>query len=217
MNRLAPALSFRKNIYSQNGEDGVVQELLRRITDRTYWACEFGTLDGKDYSNTLQLVERAGYNAVYIEQDDEFYKQLLQTCAGYPTIIPLKRSVGYVGDDTLDAILATTPIPVDFDILSIDIDSTDYQVWNAFKNYNPKIVIIEINSSIGPDVPDHIHEDGKFQGTSFLPMLKLGISKGYTLICHTGNVIFVRNDITHLYKDLIIPPRNCFLTNWLPR
>jgi hypothetical protein len=214
MKRLAPAMMFRKNIYSQNGEDGILQELLRRLPSRTYWACEFGTLDGKEYSNTFRLVEREGYNAVYIEQDDAYYKQLLTTCKDYPTILPLHRSVGYEGEDRLDMILATTSIPKDFDILSIDIDSYDYQVWKAVTEYSPRIVVIEINSSIPPTIPDHIHGEKGADGTSFLPMLRLGKSKGYTLICHTGNMIFVRNDLAHLYTDLLIPAENCYTSNW---
>lgn len=51
---------------------------------------------------------------------------------------------------TLDAIFSNTPIPKDFDILSIDIDSNDFAVWNSFEKYSPKIVIIETNSSIMP-------------------------------------------------------------------
>ncbi len=97
MRRMVPAMFFRKNVYSQNGEDGVLRELLRRFPSRTYWACEFGTLDGKQYSNTFRLVEQEGYNAVYIEQDDTSFQMLLKTCSEYPKVLPLHRSVGYEG------------------------------------------------------------------------------------------------------------------------
>jgi hypothetical protein len=214
MRRIPPALSFRKNIYSQNGEDGILQELLRRFPSRTYWVCEFGAMDGKKYSNTFRLVEQGGYNAVFIEQSPQSYTELLRTCSNYPTIVPINRSVGYEGADTLDNILSETPIPTEFDVLSIDIDSFDYQVWNAVENYSPRIVIVEINSSISPTVTDYIHGHNGADGTSFLPMLKLGQSKGYTLICHTGNLIFVRNDLASLYTDLIITPEHCYISNW---
>lgn len=41
-------------------------------------------------------------------------------------------------------------MPKDFDILSIDIDSCNYQVWASIKEYSPKIVIIEVNSYLPP-------------------------------------------------------------------
>jgi hypothetical protein len=205
--RSVPALAYRLNIYSQNGEDGIVAELLRRLPETSGWACEFGAWDGKQYSNTFALVER-GFKAVYIEGREDYYQDLLKTCASYPSITPVHAMVGYEGDSVLDNILAGTDIPKDFDILSIDIDSYDYQVWRAVEEYMPRIVIIEINSSISPLDTTHIHGPGN-QGTGFAPMLALGQSKGYTLVCHTGNLIFVRNDLAPLCGDLVIEPTEC--------
>jgi hypothetical protein len=153
-------------------------------------------------------------NAVYIEARDDYFQDLLKTCRDYPNIHPVHKLVAYEGEDTLDDILATTPIPKEFDILSIDIDSFDYQVWRSVDVYSPKIVIVEINSSISPLDTTHIHGPGK-EGTGFAPMLALGESKGYTLICHTGNLIFVRNDLANLYEHLLIPGCECHRTNWI--
>lgn len=189
-------LAYRKNVYSQNGEDGILAELLRRLPETTGWVCEFGACDGKRFSNTFHLVEDKGYSAVYIECDESSREDLLRTAAAFPTIIPRIARVMPSGPSSLDALLATTPIPREFDILSIDIDSYDYQVWEGVSVYTPKIVVIEINS----DTPNpwnmvHIHDGKTYQGTAFLPMVRLGEQKGYTLVCHTGNLIFVRNDL----------------------
>lgn len=211
--RSVPALAYRRNVHSQNGEDGILAELLRRLPETSKWVCEFGAWDGKEYANTFALVEQ-GYNAVYIEARDDYFQDLLKTCKAHSNIRPIHAMVRYEGDNTLDAILADTDIPVDFDILSIDIDSYDYQVWRSVKEYTPKIVIIEINSTVSPLDMTHIHGPGK-DGTGFGPMLELGLSKGYTLICHTGNLIFVRNDLASLYNDLVIPPSECHRTNWV--
>jgi hypothetical protein len=208
-----PALKYRYNEYSQNGEDGIFQELLRRIENRSKWVCEFGAWDGKQCSNTFRLVKR-GYNAVYIEGREDYYQLLLKTCEEYPNILPIHAMVDYDGENTLDNILAETSIPTDFDILSIDIDSYDYQVWRSVEVYTPKFVIIEINSSVSPIDETHIHGPDK-EGTGYFPMVKLGESKGYTLVCHTGNLIFVRNDLVHLYPDLLVDSSHCHRTNWI--
>lgn len=213
LKRSVPALTYRANVYSQNGEDGILAELLRRMDSHSGWVCEFGAWDGKECSNTFHLVQQ-GFDAVYIEARDDYYQDLLKTCNEYPNIHPVHKLVAYEGEDTLDDILATTPIPEEFDILSIDIDSFDYQVWRRVEAYSPKIVVIEINSSISPLDTTHIHAPGK-EGTGFAPMLALGESKGYTLICHTGNLIFVRNDLANLYEDLLIPGSECHRTNWI--
>lgn len=213
--RSVPALQYRKNIYSQNGEDGILQELLRRLNISQGWVCEFGAWDGIQYSNTFSLVKDGNYNAVYIEAREDYFEDLLKTCSLYPNITPIRRMVAYEGEDTLDSILSETPIPEDFDILSIDIDSYDYQVWRSVEVYKPKIVVIEINSTVSPVDGTHIHGvDGK-EGTGFLPMIQLGKEKGYTLICHTGNLIFVRNDIASVCNDLIIPAEHCHRSNWI--
>jgi hypothetical protein len=167
-------------------------------------------------SNTFNLVKQ-GWNAVFIEGDNSRYIDLIKTCSRYPTIHPIHAFVDHVPGSavSLDSLLRTTGIPTDFDVLSIDIDTFDYQVWDSVTAYNPKVVIIEINSDIQPDVQNHIHTPGVFGGTSFLPMFRLGEKKGYTFVLHTGNMIFVRND---LYSQLGLSysdPLENFRPDWL--
>ena len=186
-------LGYRENIYSQNGEDGIIAEILRRLRISNGYVCEFGAADGKYCSNTFALIER-GFRGVYIEYDEDLYKSLLDTCQKYPNMLPIRLKVTTEGENTLDNILSRTPIPIDFDVLSIDIDSYDYQIWDSVKKYRPKIVIIEINGGIDPNARDIIPNPWQ-SGTGFWPMRALGESKGYNLICHTGNLIFVRSDL----------------------
>jgi hypothetical protein len=205
---------YRQNVYSQNGEDGVLRELLHQIPNPTKWACEFGAADGTLYSNTFRLVKSEGYSAVYIEANDALFEKLRGTVEAYPSILPFHKTVATSGEDSLDAILKTTPIPTDFDVLSIDIDSYDYQVWKSVELYHPRIVVVEINSTIPPTVVDSIHGAGSPCGTGFHPMVALGISKGYTLVCHTGNLIFIRKDLASHVSDLLIPAEMCYTSNW---
>lgn len=187
---------YKYNKYSQNGEDGIIQELLNRLEIKSGWVCEFGAWDGIHLSNTFALVEN-GFNAIYIEGDKDRYNDLLKTVEKYPTIIPINAFVDHDenSENSLDKLLEKTSIPNDFDLLSIDIDSFDYQVWKSLKNYKPKLVIIEINSSVDPLNQQHIHTPGKYQGTGFMATFMLGIQKEYTFVLHTGNMIFVRNDL----------------------
>ena len=206
---------YNNNVYSQNGEDGIIQELLSRLEINTGWVCEFGAWDGIYLSNTFNLVE-LGFNAVFIEGDKEKYKDLLNTVQKYPNITPLNKYVLHDNvDNSLDVILNETKIPIDFDVLSIDIDSYDYQVWNSLKIYKPKIVIIEINSSINTNNTMHIHTAGKYEGTSFKPTYDLGIEKGYTFILHTGNMFFIRNDLFHKLNITYDNPLENFRTCWM--
>ena len=151
---LPPLANYRRNDYSQNGEDGLLEELLRRIgVPSGGWACEFGAWDGKYMSNTWTLVERSGWRVVYIEPDADRFADLLATQAAAPegAIVALNTAVAAGGGPSgLDAILSGTSIPADFDLLSIDVDSDDFHIWEGLTRYRPKIVVIEIMSNVLP-------------------------------------------------------------------
>lgn len=208
---------YKKDIFSQNGEDGVIEEILKRLNLEDRWCCEFGAWDGKYLSNTYKLIKE-GYNAVLIEGDEKKYIELLKTSEEYPSIIPINRFVD-LSENTLDNILSDTIIPKDFTLLSIDIDTNDYQVWDSLKNYKPIVVVIEINSEAYPFDYEWIHNDDKniFQ-TSWGAMYELAKNKGYEFVCHTGNMIFVRKDyFEKLGVELPENPIYNFRRFWIQR
>lgn len=209
---------YKENIYSQNGEDGIIKEINKRLGITKGWFVEFGAWDGKHLSNCYNLAKQ-GWNGVYIESDKRRFKDLENTSKELNKnkeriIIPINSTVTSTGESSLDNILSKATIPKDFDLLSIDIDSYDYWIWREFIRYKPKVVIVEINSYFGSK-KEHININGvsylKPEGTSFLSMLLLGIEKGYKLVCHTGNMIFVRKDLVNKLKipseELFYPTR----------
>jgi hypothetical protein len=216
-----PLNKFCKNIHSQNGEDGIIAEILNNLklsTKKNLWCVEFGAWDGIYLSNTFALVEN-GWNALYIEGEPERYQDLLKTKQKFPKIFPVEAFVArYSGEkNSLDNILAKSSIPKDFEVLSIDIDSYDCDVWQSLTNYEPKIVIIEINSSAPPGVL--WRHGNKTQGNTFSSTLSVGVKKGYTLVCHTGNLIFVKSNLVDklkIPKRYIDYPELLFINSWLP-
>jgi hypothetical protein len=140
-----PLARFEENVTSQCGEDGVIRRALEIVGDRNRWCVEFGAGDGTRMSNTFALIDRDDYSAVLIESDPARFDALERTYTGRPDVTALHRLVGFEGPDRLDRILAPTSVPVDFDVLSIDIDGNDYHVWEALEHYRPKLVVIEFN------------------------------------------------------------------------
>jgi hypothetical protein len=183
-----------KNITSQHGEDGLIEEILKVIDDKDRWCVEFGAWDGKFLSNTYNIISNNSYSAVLIEADHERIQELKQNFAKNEKVIPVNAFVGWGGEDNLDVILQATPVPANFDLLSIDIDGNEYHVWEAMKQYTPKIVIIEFNMTI-PNEAEYIQprDINIAHGSSPLSITKLANSKGYKLVAATlTNLIFIQ-------------------------
>ncbi len=195
-------LDYRSDIYSQAGEDGIIAKVLDLLQCDGGWCVEFGAWDGLHLSNTRNLIDSRQFSAILIEADSTKYQELRRNYANQPRVIALKRMVGFNDSDGLDAILRETPIPEEFDLLSIDIDGNDYHAWRAIRRYRPKVVVIEYNHSIPTPVlfvqsPDpSIH-----QGSSLLSLTELGREKGYELVCVLEfNAVFVRREYYPLFE-----------------
>lgn len=196
---------IRRKAYSQNGEEGVVNDILTRIQKRTplsRWAVEFGAGDGDENSNTRFWLTYRGYNGVMIEPDHKQFDALDALVSAYPDrLTVVKRAVGITDADGLDAILDNIgrDIPADIDIASIDVDGPDYEIWARIRKYNAKVVIIETDSSVPfgdmtryvPGTPHAI----KGGSTGFSAMCALAKEKNYVPVFYTGNLICVRGDL----------------------
>jgi hypothetical protein len=213
-----PTLSgFRSNVYSQNGEDGVIAEVCRRLSITSGFFVEFGAWDGKHLSNTFKLLE-AGWGGLYIESDPARYGDLISNMAVFGEHITLVNAlVEPAGDDALDNILTRAHVAQSFDLLSVDIDSFDWQIWESLNRFKPKIVVIEINSSIPVGIYQTYRSSSAEPGASFTSMVELGRAKGYVPVCHTGNLIFVSADLVsqlNLSRQELLYPEVLFDQSW---
>ncbi len=203
-------LEHKRDVYSQTGEDGIIEAILSTIGDRDRWCVEFGAWDGQNLSNTRNLIEAQAYSAVLIEGDALRYAALKKFYEGDNRIFPVNAFVGFNEAHGLDALLRKTPIPEDFDFLSIDIDGNDYHVWNAVRLYRPKVVVIEFN----PTIPTECHfiqpaDPALNQGASLSALTALALSKGYQLASVLlFNAFFVRDD---LFPRLEIAENSAFV------
>jgi hypothetical protein len=196
---LAPLTTFAANVHSQNGEDGIIQEILTRLGRQRpldKWCVEIGAWDGFFLSNTCKLITEQGYSAVLIEGDPVRFRELCQNLP-QPNVHKICQFVTLEGAATMDEVLKGTPLPVDFDLMSIDIDGCDYFIFESLQIYRPKVVCIEFNPTI-PNEIDFIQarDFGIKQGTSARPLVALAQAKGYTLVTATlCNLLFVRNEL----------------------
>ena len=195
-------LEFKRDEYSQTGEDGIIEKILEVLPCNDKWCVEFGAWDGLYLTNTRHLILSKGFSAVLIEADKKRFLDLQRNYAQAKGVTPINRFVGFGDNDSLDHILSETPIPDAFDLLSIDIDGNDYHVWRRVERYQPKIVVIEFNPTI-PTELRFVQEANPAlnQGASLLSLVELGKEKGYELVCVLHfNAIFVRKHFFHLFN-----------------
>jgi hypothetical protein len=190
-------LDFRSDTYSQTGEDGIIQKILELLPNKNRWCVEFGAWDGLYLTNTRRLIESENYSAVLIEADGKKFAALQKNYHDYGNrVVTVNRFVGFGEQDSLDVLLQETPIPQDFDFLSIDIDGNDYHVWAQVKKYRPKLVVVEFNHTIPTEV--RFVQDANpsvSHGSSLLSLVDLGKEKGYELVCVVRyNAFFVRKE-----------------------
>jgi hypothetical protein len=195
-------LEFKSNVYSQAGEDGVIQKILETLSENDKWCVEFGAWDGQHFSNTCNLIENFSYSAVLIECDNKKYKDLEKKYLKNKKVITLNEFVGLNKENNLDKILKNISIPNNFDFLSIDIDGNDYHVWKSIMEYKPKVVCIEFNPTIPTEVKYIQPPDSNInQGSSLSSMVDIGKEKGYELIAVLPfNAFFVKEEYFQLFN-----------------
>ena len=154
---------YSKNIYSQFGEDEVIEYLIKELHIKDEGqSCEVGMI-GTHWSNTFNLAKNHNWRSVFIDKDSKHLRD-----------IPKLQNISLINaeiNDNLDQILESENLNKNFDILSIDTDGMNYTIWNNLKYFRPKIVIIE--------------QDLKLKDTninSFISVIKLAESKNYSFL-----------------------------------
>lgn len=187
-------------VFSQNGEDGVIAELLHRIGTTNRFFVEFGVQSGTE-CNTRFLAEVRGWGGAYFEPDPASFRPLQARYEHRDDVICEERHItaGNVND-----VFAGVGVPAEPDLLSIDVDGQDYWIWEALEAYRPRLVVVEYNAAIAPgrNVVEPLGATGfvgdDAYGASVSALQALGARKGYTLV-HAemagANLFFVRDDL----------------------
>ncbi len=197
-----PFEQWKQNWYSQNGEDGIISEITRRLGVDNGYFVEFGAWDGKHLSNCARLAE-LGWAGCFIEGDATRHLDLIRNYSDKPQISAIHAMVGTEGENALSAILDGVGAPRNLTVLSIDIDGNDYYVWEALEGYKPNLCIIEFNPTVPSNVIFVQSKGPLHQGCSLAALCELGKEKGYSLVATTElNGFFVP---TELCQQHLIP------------
>jgi hypothetical protein len=194
---------FERQVYSQGGEDGILQEIFRRIGQTNNFFVEFGVGPGLE-NNTAYLLTK-GWQGLWLEGNAQYVKNIEKIYGFLIKQGRLKIKQSLVSMENAERLFEESGVPIELDLLSIDIDGNDYWVWQAIENYHSRVVVIEYNSLWPPDHSwvmkhdsEHCWQGDSYFGASLKSLEKLGQEKGYKLVgCSFAgtNAFFVREDL----------------------
>ncbi|MDD5209046.1 MAG: hypothetical protein PHV36_06650 [Elusimicrobiales bacterium] len=142
-------LSWEFSAFSQNGEDGIIDFLTRKLLSPNRYFIEIGACDGIE-NNTAWLAIARKYNGLMIEGDPAVSAKAKKAIKKYSLGVECLSL--FVDSENISA-LAGKAFYKDPDVFSLDIDGMDYYVAEAVlsKGFKPKILVVEYNSVFGPD------------------------------------------------------------------
>jgi hypothetical protein len=178
--------------YSQNGEEYRLEWIFDHIGTTTKVFVDIGAWNGEHLSNT-KLFREKGWLGVLIDGND------------YPGIYK-----SFVMKYNILETLSKFNVPIEFDLLSIDIDGNDYWILKEILKYHkPRVIVSEFNSEFPPTEsktieydPDFVfgYHQGKpddYYGYTFGAGKKLAKRFCYTIVYHQSdlNLFYLRNDL----------------------
>lgn len=210
--RLEP---FGRQVYSQQDEDGIIEEIFRRLGIETGSFLEIGVENGLE-CNSLYLLHR-GWRGVWVEGDQAKHEAALRS--KFTSLAQSRRLNVMFAIVTAENINPLLEHPShgfrEFDFVSIDIDGNDIHLLRAMQA-KPKVICIEYNSKWPPHVrkvatydPTRGWAGTDYMGASLAALNDTATEKGYRLVATniTGaNAFFVRSDLAgSLFPDDATP------------
>lgn len=191
------------SIFSQFGDDGIIQFLLKEVKPSTDFFIEFGVENFME-SNTRFLLQNNNWSGLvmdgsksninFIKKQDFYWKH------------DLEAKDAFITAENINELLSA--VPARTGLLHIDVDGNDYWLWKAITATEADIVIIEYNSVFGAEraitvpydaafVRQQKHYSYLYAGASLAALCDLAEEKGYHFIGSNSagnNAYFVKKD-----------------------
>jgi hypothetical protein len=201
-------------VYSQWGEDGIIEWLCAHLPVPNHSFVEFGVESFRE-ANCRFLMHNRNWKSLVIDGSESNIAYLRQQAMYW--MHDLTARAAYVTAENINSLLEESGFTGPLGILSIDVDGNDYWIWKAIDVVDPAIVICEYNPILGdarrlvvPYDPNFTrfsaHYSGLYFGASIASLQHLASERGYTFVGTNSNGInafFVRNDLVEPILSLI--------------
>ena len=206
-----PLIKYEHQTFSQNGEDGIINEIFNRLGITTGEFIEIGTGDGSE--NNTRLLLELGWKGTWIDGNPNCLKTIKNNLGHFISSKKLNAQLKFVDSDNVNSILKDNNISPDIDILSLDLDLTTHLVWKALNYITPKVLVIEYNGFFPKNtlwqanIKGNESWDGSINmGASLSTIIQISDHKNYKFIgteLSGTNAFFVHQSVQHIFTDFI--------------
>lgn len=205
---------YSRDVFSQNGEDGILEEICKRVKIKNNFFVEFGGWDAEKFSNSANLRINKSWGGILFEGDQDKVKQARKEVKIYNEFVTSKN---------VNDLFEKYNVPSSFGLLSIDIDGDDPYVLESLdtNKFSPDIIIIEFNPGLPNHIPIRIIEQGLNQtaqnvsngyfSANINSIYEIAKLKNYEFVTTVSwNLIFIKEElfdqlnIERKTKDIIL-------------
>lgn len=193
-------------VFSQWGEDGIIQRLIDLVPINHQTFIEFGVGDFAE-SNCRYLLMKNNWRGFVI--DGSKAKMARLQSSYYYWMYDLNHAVSFINSENINTLLNKSGFDSDLGVLSIDLDGADYWVLSAITTHKPRILSVEYNALFGSERAITVPYDPAFQrhrahysnlyfGASLMAFDHWARQNGYALVgtaSNGANAFFVRQDL----------------------
>jgi hypothetical protein len=195
---------YEHQVFSQNGEDGILREIFRRVESPDHTFVEIGVGNGQTNNTTFLLTQ--GWRGQWIEGNARSVEAIRRSFRAPLADGRLTLVHAEVTAENAAELLRRAATPAEADLLSLDIDRNTWWVLAAaLKAIRPRVVVVEYNATYPADVDWVVEYDAarwwnrtSYFGASLKAFERLGREHGLRLVgCDlTGvNAFFVRDGL----------------------
>jgi hypothetical protein len=216
-------------VYSSCDEDGIIQEIMRRIDAKNKVFFEIGC--GYGIENNTHFLLLNGWKGTWLDGDARFTDKIAHALGGKTFKNLFVENVFITKNNILEVFNRTYNYHnvSEIDFFSLDIDGNDYHFIKLMfeNNILPKAICVEYNGKFPLPVQlkvdyreDFIWQSDDYMGVTLGSWLEVFTQFNYTLICcdiSGNNAFFVRNEFAPLFTsysaEQLYQPSRYFLRN----
>ncbi len=209
-------------VFSQNGEDGIIQWIVQNVRINNKCFVEFGVSTYEE-SNTRFLLMNNNWSGLILDGSEKNI-EVVKNWDEYWRY-DLNARTCFITKDNINHVIEKEGFAGEIGLLSVDIDGNDYWVLDAIRCIEPIILICEYNSIFGSEevvtIPydenfyrTDLHYSNLYYGASLKAFIRWAEKKNYIFLgCNSAgnNAFFVKKE--YFKRELLLKEPKFVMAN----